>query len=296
MLHWTDWCEGFSRFIVGLGKKVLIANQVSIAADAVFALPVDQLTCAAAWTGLMAYGLQIYFDFSGYSDMAIGLGRMMGFSFPENFNYPYWATSMREFWRRWHISLSSWFRDYVYFPLGGNRLGVIRTIANLTLVFALCGLWHGASWNFLIWGLYQGVFLAAERLFGDQPFAGSPVSRCFGRLYTVLAVSFGWVLFRSETFIGASRFFRALMDFSTLGDWASIPWRVLSPDVILPLCAGLVGATPIAILISERIEAGSPGFRIPLTLARGGVLIALLWFALIAVAAGSYNPFIYYRF
>jgi alginate O-acetyltransferase complex protein AlgI len=157
------FADGVRRFTVGLGKKVLIANSVALPADTIFALPPDQLTTAAAWLGIVCYTLQIYFDFSGYSDMAIGLGRMFGFRFPENFNYPYVAESVTEFWRRWHMTLSNWFRDYLYLPLGGNRLGRVRLAANLFTVFFLCGLWHGASWTFVVWGLYHGVLLSLER-------------------------------------------------------------------------------------------------------------------------------------
>src|SRR5437762_694029 len=155
---------GVQRFIIGLAKKVLIANNVAATADAIFGMPVDRLSAAHAWLGLLCYTLQIYFDFSGYSDMAIGLGAMFGFRFPENFRWPYIAASVQEFWRRWHMSLSSWFRDYLYVPLGGSRVSPARTYVNLVAVFFLCGLWHGASWNFVVWGLFHGTFLVAERL------------------------------------------------------------------------------------------------------------------------------------
>ncbi len=159
-----DFAYGVRRFIIGLAKKVLVANIVAGPADKMFALPFDQLSAAHAWLGISCYTLQIYFDFSGYSDMAIGLGRMFGFRFPENFRWPYIADSVQDFWRRWHISLSTWFRDYLYVPLGGNRLSPARTYGNLVAVFFLCGLWHGASWNFVIWGLFHGTFLVIERL------------------------------------------------------------------------------------------------------------------------------------
>ncbi|HEV3141305.1 MAG TPA: MBOAT family O-acyltransferase, partial [Vicinamibacterales bacterium] len=157
---------GVRRFIVGLAKKVLIANVVAPTADAMFGMPIDRLSAAHAWLGLVCYTLQIYFDFSGYSDMAIGLGAMFGFRFPENFHWPYVAASVQEFWRRWHMSLSSWFRDYLYVPLGGSRLSPARTYVNLVAVFFLCGLWHGASWNFVVWGLWHGLFLVIERVIG----------------------------------------------------------------------------------------------------------------------------------
>jgi len=158
--------EGIRRFILGLGKKMLLANVLAVPVDKIFAIPAHQLTTSVAWLGVVCYALQIYFDFSGYSDMAIGLGRMFGFRFLENFRYPYLARTITDFWRRWHISLSSWFRDYVYIPLGGNRRGPLRTYRNLVIVFLLCGLWHGASWTFVAWGLFHGLFLAIERLGG----------------------------------------------------------------------------------------------------------------------------------
>src|SRR6478672_6245979 len=161
-----DFGYGVRRFIIGLAKKVLIANVVAGPADRIFGLPPGELSAGHAWLGIACYTLQIYFDFSGYSDMAIGLGRMFGFRFPENFRWPYVATSVQDFWRRWHLSLSTWFRDYLYIPLGGNRVSRGRQYRNLVTVFFLCGLWHGASWNFVIWGLWHGAFLVAERLAG----------------------------------------------------------------------------------------------------------------------------------
>ena len=162
------FASGIRRFAIGLGKKVIIANSLAWPADQIFTIPNHELTTAVAWWGVTCYTLQIYFDFSGYSDMAVGLGRMFGFEFMENFNYPYIARSMTDFWRRWHISLSTWFRDYLYIPLGGNRRGRARTLVNLALVFFLCGLWHGASWTFAIWGLYHGLFLILERRGGGN--------------------------------------------------------------------------------------------------------------------------------
>ena len=187
--------SGIRRFIIGLAKKVLVANQMAILADQSFALSSTEISFGAAWMGTLAYTLQIYFDFSGYSDMAIGLGRMFGFEFLENFNYPYIARSVQDFWRRWHISLSTWFRDYLYIPLGGNRGSVAGTCFNLLAVFALCGFWHGASVNFLLWGLFHGVFLMLERICRGHFRA----PRLLGHVYTLVVVMFGWVLFRAET-------------------------------------------------------------------------------------------------
>jgi alginate O-acetyltransferase complex protein AlgI len=192
-----DIAAGFPRFALGLIKKVVIADSLAPVVDACFATPADQLTTATAWLGAIAYTLQLYFDFSGYSDMAIGLGRMLGFKLPENFARPYSSASVTEFWRRWHMSLSRWFRDYVYIPLGGNRSGVGTTYRNLWIVFALVGLWHGANWTFLFWGLYHGTVLVIERRRGWGVAATEPQRRLARRALTLLIVVVGWVLFRS---------------------------------------------------------------------------------------------------
>ncbi|RZA10765.1 MAG: MBOAT family protein, partial [Proteobacteria bacterium] len=192
-----DVRAGLMRFCVGLGKKIIIADSAGVIADSMFGLPPDQLGASSAWIGALAYAIQILFDFSGYSDMAIGMGRMLGFRFPENFNQPYRSTSITEFWRRWHMTLSRWFRDYVYIPLGGNRLGPIRTCANLAIVFVLCGLWHGAAYTFLLWGLFHGSLLVLERLALRQ-FGWAP-SGFVGWVGTLLLVMVGWVLFRAPS-------------------------------------------------------------------------------------------------
>ena len=189
-----ETAEGFRRFIVGLSKKVLLSNTAALAADAVFAAELAQVGALAAWIGAVSYLFQIYFDFSGYSDMAIGLGRMFGFTFQENFNYPYISCSVQEFWRRWHISLSTWFKEYLYIPLGGNRKGRARTYVNKLFVFFCTGLWHGADWTFVIWGLYHGLFLLLE---GILPVKRLP--RALGHVYTMLVVCAGFVIFRADT-------------------------------------------------------------------------------------------------
>ena len=197
---WDSFSEGVRRFIIGFGKKMLIANTVAQTADTIFTIRPYLMTPAVAWLGVLCYTLQIYFDFSGYSDMAIGLGKMFGFTFPENFNYPYIATSITDFWHRWHITLSSWFRDYLYIPLGGNRVPKWRVYANLLTVFFLCGLWHGATWTFVVWGLFHGFFLIIERA-GLKNWLER--HRAVRHVYTLLAVMVGWVFFRSDTFAGA---------------------------------------------------------------------------------------------
>jgi alginate O-acetyltransferase complex protein AlgI len=190
------------RFIVGLGKKVLIANAMGAAADYVFNHGAADLNILGAWIGAVAYLMQIYFDFSGYSDMAIGLGKMFGFHFKENFNHPYISSNMQEFWRRWHISLSSWFRDYVYIPLGGNRKGKVRTVINRIIVFFLTGLWHGANWTFIVWGLFHGFFLLLEEAVPQI----RKLPKLIGHIYTLLAVTVGFVIFRADTISEAVTF------------------------------------------------------------------------------------------
>jgi alginate O-acetyltransferase complex protein AlgI len=290
-----DIATGVGRFIIGLGKKVLIANVVGGAADRIFALPPDELTCELAWLGAVCYALQIYFDFSGYSDMAIGMGRIFGFRFLENFSYPYIATSVRDFWRRWHISLSSWFRDYLYIPLGGNRVGTWRTAVNLIAVFALCGLWHGASWTFLAWGLYHGAYLTLEHfgLEGAMKRLWLPLRHA----YALLVVIVGWVLFRSETLAQAGSYLLAMAGLG--GARNPEPGDVANGEVVMALVAGLIGCTPaLPLLVSKWAErpVGSATHAAAYHCARLGVLAAILYLSTMALTANSYNPFIYFRF
>jgi len=283
----ADFAWGARRFVLGLGKKVLIANTLGRVADAIFGLPTAELTPPLAWLGLACYTLQIYFDFSGYSDMAIGLMRLFGFRILENFNYPYVARSIREFWRRWHISLSNWFRDYLYIPLGGNRVAKRRAYANLVVVFLLCGLWHGASWPFVLWGAWHGAFLVAERAGLDRLLRrrGS-AAVLLSHAYALLAVMGGWVLFRCDTLGHAVGYFQALAGFAT-GDPSRHPVaQFLDPQV---MCTLLVAWR-------DRV-ATKPGW------AAIGVLGAdVAWLSGVGIvasaflAAGTYNPFIYFRF
>jgi alginate O-acetyltransferase complex protein AlgI len=309
-----DFAYGVRRFVIGLGKKVLIANVVAGPADAIFAMPVAQLSAGHAWLGLVCYTLQIYFDFSGYSDMAIGLGRMFGFRFPENFRWPYIARSVQEFWRRWHISLSTWFRDYLYKPLGGNRVSPARMYTNLVTVFFLCGLWHGASWNFVIWGLWHGMFLVIERVLatrtrryentkrentkGSFSLESQESSSWFRvswfRVYTLAVVMVGWVFFRAETLPGAVAFLEALVGLSpALPAPLALGW-FLSNDVLLAIVAGIIGSTPWLPALASRREPDRT--ESPLTLAGALALTAVFLLSIMHVAARSYNPFIYFRF
>ena len=231
---------GIRRFIVGLSKKVLIANTLAVAVDAIYALDFDSLSLSICWLAALGYILQLYYDFSGYSDMALGLGRMFGFSFKENFNYPYVSTSVQEFWRRWHISLSGWFREYVYIPLGGNRKGGLRTAVNKVTVFFLTGLWHGAQWTFVVWGLIHGAFLLLEQYFKPIRLLGKRTG-WIGGVYTLLVVTFAFVLFRSENFSQAVAFWRNMVACSRdMGTQV----QLVTPMFITAYLAGIIGAAP----------------------------------------------------
>ncbi|MHC4140714.1 MAG: MBOAT family O-acyltransferase [Planctomycetota bacterium] len=295
------FADGVRRFIIGLGKKVLIANTLAVPADQIFALPESELTWSVAWIGVICYTLQIYFDFSGYSDMAIGLGRMLGFRFLENFNYPYIARSMTDFWRRWHISLSSWFRDYLYIPLGGNRRGPTRTFVNLFIVFFITGLWHGASWSFVVWGLYHGAFLVAERVFRNRSaWRFPPVIR---HAYLLMAVMVGWVLFRAETLTQALAFLGAMLGFGA-GDGLRVDVIAFQGnDVLLAMGAGIVGSAPVIPWLVDRIRRiheavprlGAGTYTVASALGHLG-LLAVFVLSAVAVSAQTHNPFIYFRF
>jgi len=289
---------GVRRFTIGLAKKVLVANTVAEAADRIFAMPAAELTPGHAWLAVAAYTIQIYFDFSGYSDMAVGLGRMFGFVFPENFRWPYAATSIQDFWRRWHITLSAWFRDYLYIPLGGSRASRGRTLLNLVTVFFLCGLWHGASWTFVVWGLYHGTFLVAERVIEH----GGPTPawwRVVRHAYVLLVVMVGWVFFRADSMEHA---FAMLAAMAGRASSAPTPFTVawyLPPPMVLAMCAGIVGSLPIGDWLRRRVgEAPGDGvvFSAPMGAASVVLVCVLLVLSFAQVAARTYDPFIYFRF
>ncbi|WP_317192365.1 MBOAT family O-acyltransferase [Hymenobacter jeongseonensis] len=285
---------GLFRFVIGLAKKVLIANVLGEQADIIFATTPASLGPATAWLGAVAYTFQIYFDFSGYSDMAIGLGRMMGFQFPENFNNPYISRSITEFWQRWHITLGRWMRDYLYIPLGGNRVKPSRLYINLWTVFILSGFWHGAAWNFIAWGAYHGLFLILDRLFLLR------ISQRLGALSiipTFIVTVIGWVLFRAESLAQALAYLRAMVPQAPTA--ATLPVPYFTPEfwTILALAAAIafVAAWPRA----ERAELGllaTSHFSFRQAAGLSTVTAVLLLLAVSYVAGSSFNPFIYFRF
>ncbi len=284
---WTEFGEGASRFITGLAKKVLLANTIGQIFSQISVVPVEETSVVLTWIAIIAYTLQIYYDFSGYSDMAIGLGKMFGFHFLENFNYPYIAKSITGFWRRWHISLSTWFRDYVYIPLGGNRKGLLKQLRNILIVWALTGIWHGAGWNFVLWGLYYAVLLMVEKLF-----LGKILEKCpaiLRHVYTLVLVMVGWTIFAME-------------DVGQIGQWLTTMFGVGGAPFLndralfylsnygVALGVGILCCLPWKQLLAVSWIEKSRKVWEPI----GVVLLLVLSFAFLV--SSSYNPFLYFRF
>ncbi|MCC6405579.1 MAG: MBOAT family protein [Planctomycetes bacterium] len=289
---------GIRRFVVGLAKKALIADTLALPADKIFALLPAERSVELAWLGIVCYALHLYFDFSGYSDMAIGMGKMFGFDFLENFDYPFISRSVTEFWKRWHISLSTWFRDYVYLPLGGNRKGTARTYFNLVAIFALCGMWHGAGWNYLIFGLFQGLFLVAERLFFTDRTSGGGWWR---HVYVLLVFVVTWVIFRSANMTAALEYIGALFGGTELVNPARPAAMYLNPLVATMLVVGVAGSIPwIPALAAAKQRWAAAGERRSLVafLDWGSTFALLALFVLSAmqITASTYSPFVYFRF
>ena len=286
-----DFFEGFTRFIIGLGKKVLLANNVALIADNVFGYAeVGTISMPLAWVGAIAYTLQIYFDFSGYSDMAIGLGKMFGFHFLENFNYPYISKSITEFWRRWHMSLGSWFRDYVYFPLGGSRVKKGRLILNLFAVWFLTGIWHGANWTFLVWGLMYFVLLVAEKLTGFTN-KGGKITDSLKWIYTMLFVIIGWVIFRSESLTGAVDYLKSMFIYKSISVTEFEFFKAIFSQSIAIFLTGIVCTTPALKKLGEKIK--------PNLITNAVYVLAITVIFVLSIASlvsSSYNPFIYFNF
>lgn len=293
-----DVSEGISRIMLGIGKKVIIANSISTIVTALFGEFKDGYAAAANstvlgnWYGAVLVGMWYYFDFSGYSDMAIGMGRIFGFHFDENFKYPYICTSITEFWRRWHISLSSWFRDYVYIPLGGNRKGKTRQCVNIMIVWALTGFWHGASWNFMIWGLYFGVLLLIEKLFIGKWLSNT--HKAVQHIYAVALVAIGWGIFYFEDFKSLGRFFKSLIGFAP-GGFTDLSTNSLFTQNIWLFIAAAVLCTPIIPKIKKSLCTTAGGMKVAGTL---GILLnlAILFISSMMLVNTTNNPFLYFKF
>ncbi len=291
--------RGFRRFLFGLGKKVLIANTVGEVADAIFSAGDGQFNMAVAWIAALAYMLQIYYDFSGYSDMAIGLGQMFGFQFKENFLYPYGSSSIKEFWRRWHVSLSTWFKEYLYIPLGGNRKGKLRTCVNKIIVFFFTGLWHGANWTFILWGLWHGLFLLLEEY---VPFI-KKIPKFILRIYTLLVVCIGFVMFRADTLAQGVYVIRQMFAGTNFtAESISFTYQQLTPFFVVMFIVGVLAAAPLHPL-ANRIRAaanvpGGAGTK-KQRLLEGCLCVAsllVLCWCMLRLSGNTYNPFIYFRF
>ena len=288
-----DFSIGVKRFVAGLGKKVLIANTLGEVWSQVSAMEPDVLPVLTAWSGVLAYTFQIYFDFSGYSDMAIGLGRMFGFHFLENFDYPYISKSITEFWRRWHISLSSWFKEYVYIPLGGNRKGLSKQIRNILIVWLLTGFWHGASWNFVVWGLYFGVLLILEKLFLLRLLQKLP--SFFQHAYTMLLVVLGWAVFAFDSLGDGLQFIRALFGGYGQALWDGGALYLLYTNIILFIIAA-IGSTPLPGRLWNRLDRRLEAHPVPLGALESALVACGMLLCVAFLVDASYNPFLYFRF
>jgi alginate O-acetyltransferase complex protein AlgI len=305
----SKFSSGIERFLIGLSRKVLLANTFARIADQIFNHYIDQLNAPIAWLGIVCYTLQIYYDFAGYSDMAIGLGRMFGFEFMENFNFPYMARSVKEFWRRWHISLSTFFRDYVYIPLGGNRVKPWRAYVNLIIVFFLTGLWHGAKWNFILWGLFHGFFMLLERLGFEKLLekAWKPIAN----IYTILVVMFAWVLFRAESpgvalegsLEPALMYWEGMFCFHSSPEQMSIFMGYMTPELFTCLGISIAGAFGVFkplenlgtnLIATKNSWVNAMGYTYHIIRTLG--YCCLLYLCSIYLVSGTYNPFIYFRF
>lgn len=295
-----DFSQGVCRFLMGFAKKILLANNFALIADATFNMNSNDLSVSFAWLGALAYTLQIYFDFSGYSDMAIGLGRMFGFHFPENFNYPYISKSTSEFWRRWHISLGSWFRDYVYFPLGGSRVeSKARLVFNLFAVWSLTGLWHGASWTFICWGLLYFVSISLEKVVDFEHLGKGKAAAAVKHIYTMLLVIFGWVLFRATTIAGAAGFLKTMLFLNGAPLLDSNTTLYVSENALY-LVLGILFSMPLSKAFARWYEQKNAEIGPALTgikmIIYPSALLILFMIAMCYIVKGSYNPFIYFNF
>ena len=280
---------GVKRFIIGLSKKMLIANTLGAIADKIFTQPADTFSPLVAWLGSISYTLQLYYDFSGYSDMAIGLGLIFGFQFMENFNYPYISKSITEFWRRWHISLSTWFKQYLYIPLGGNRINKNRTYINLGIVFLLTGVWHGASWNFVFWGLWNGFFIILEKMTGWHNDTDKVPVKILKHIYTIFVFVLGWVMFRADNMTYAWTYLKNMFGLVPVHDITYTMMYYVDNVEIVTLLAGILCAMPI---FKNMIYVENKAAKLAVNV----WLMVLFILSSAAIAASTYNPFIYFRF
>ena len=284
---WEMAVHGIELFILGLGKKVILANQLAVIADKAFVLSdVNELSVGMAWLGIVAYTLQIYFDFSGYSNMAIGLGRIFGFHFPENFNYPYISGSVTEFWHRWHISLSQWFRDYVYIPLGGNRVGKVKRVRNMFIVWMLTGIWHGANWTFLLWGVLYFIFLFLEKYTGFL----KKIGKIPAHIYTLLVVMVCWVVFRADSIAAAGRYIGNMFGFGAANGIDEV-FLFYIRNFKVWLVVAIAGCIPWTVMLQERLEK-----NLLWQFGKELVKIAILLISISYLLRGTYNPFVYFNF
>lgn len=281
--------EGLKRFSFGLGKKIILANTLGQVADKIFGLDISLVDFKIAWLGAVAYSLQLYFDFSGYSDMAIGLGKVFGFNFLENFNYPYISRSITEFWRRWHISLGSWFREYLYIPLGGNRVGKIRNYTNLFIVFLATGVWHGANWTFILWGIWHGFFIILEKEINVEKY-NKNWQKILRHCYTVIVFIIGWVLFRSDNLLYANNFFKIMFGITKNTKVGYNIWYYLDNKIILVLIISILVSISIFkfVTLENKLKINRLLFNV--------LSLLILSISIIIISASTYNPFIYFRF
>ena len=280
---------GVKRFIIGLSKKMLIANTLGAIADKIFTQPADTFSPLVAWLGSISYTLQLYYDFSGYSDMAIGLGLIFGFQFMENFNYPYISKSITEFWRRWHISLSTWFKQYLYIPLGGNRISKNRTYINLGIVFLLTGIWHGASWNFVFWGIWNGFFIILEKMTGWHNDTDKLPVKILKHIYTIFVFILGWVMFRADNMTYAWTYLKNMFGLVKVHDITYTMMYYVDNIEIITLIAAILCAMPI---FRNMIHIEKKTVKLLVNI----WLLVLFILSSASIAASTYNPFIYFRF
>nr|WP_234122354.1 MBOAT family O-acyltransferase [Clostridium hydrogenum] len=292
-ITWQKFSVGTCRFITGLGKKVLISNSMAVVVDRIFQMNVySNVPITLAWLGSIAYTLQIYFDFSGYSDMAIGIGLMLGFKFEENFNFPYISKSITEFWRRWHITLSLWFKDYVYFPLGGSRVSnKDKLIRNLLVVWVLTGVWHGAEWTFVMWGFLNFVFIAFEKLIS---FEKLNIKGTYKHIYALFVINLGWVIFRSDNLMVAGKYISCMFGLANNAFWSPYTFMFIKENIVYFIAAFIL-STPISQKINKFIVDAGKGYSF-LEILYPFTIIGLFFVSMSYIVKGTYNPFIYFKF